>query len=179
MARTPWHFIFPFMMILFITACGTTQRMTMSTQFPNLNAARANCRAALDYLHQGYTNLAQERIVLALDQAPRDPLVLDSAGYYYEKTGNLDLANRYFLNAVLLNPHSALANNNYGAFLCRNNRNVAPANWYFQTAAEPKNDLTREAKANAAYCTQKMQFMLGDQDIYAYHMSQQKQLHGN
>lgn len=177
MARKPWHSVFTMIVMLAITSCGNTQHMTMSTQFPNLNAAHKNAALAIRYLHKGYTNLAQEKIQLALEQAPHDPLVLDTMGYYYEKTGELDKANQYFTGALLLNPKSILARNNYGAFLCRNGMDNA-ASWYFQAPKQPSSAITNQIKANAAYCSQKTQFMLGDNGIYAYYMSQQSNRNG-
>lgn len=177
MARMPLNSIFFIIVILTLSACGSTQNMTMSTDFPKLNEARDNAQLALGYLHQGYTDLALEKIQLAMQQAPHDTLVIDTAAYYYEKTGEIDKANQYFAGALLLNPHSNVARNNYGAFLCRNGMDTS-ALWYFRATEQQPSATTRLARANRAYCSQKTQFMLGDNQIYAYHMSQRSNLNG-
>jgi Tfp pilus assembly protein PilF len=105
---------------IILTSCYHSSHGSMSILTPNAQFAEHNAQLGLAYLEKGYTNLAQEKLQLALTQAPHDPLVLDSMGYYYEKTGELSQANKYFLGALLYNPNSETANRNYKAFLYRN-----------------------------------------------------------
>jgi Tfp pilus assembly protein PilF len=63
---------------------------------PNEAAGRFNAEQGLYYLHSGNTILAHEKFVLAQNQAPTDPLTLDALAFYYEKTGDLELANDTF-----------------------------------------------------------------------------------
>jgi type IV pilus assembly protein PilF len=108
------------LVILALTSCYHVSHGEMNMLTPNTQLAHSNAQLGLAYLQKGYTDLAQEKIQLALTEAPHDPLVLDSMGYYYEKTGESELANKYFLGALLYNPDSKAARDNYKAFLYRN-----------------------------------------------------------
>jgi type IV pilus assembly protein PilF len=137
---------------------------TYYVDYPNLPAARFNAEQGLRYLHNGQTNLAAEKFRLAQEQAPRDPLVMDALAFYYEKSGNLALANQTYFNALLLDSHSGTLRNNYGAFLCRNG--YSPESIiYFMKAQVPNYRETSSAYANARYCVEK----LGAGDEYAYY----------
>jgi type IV pilus assembly protein PilF len=114
--------------------------------------ARENAYLALNYLRQGYTDYAQEKLQLALQQAPKDTVVLDTAGYYFEKTGRIKLANHYYKQAIVAAPYSGIAKNNYGAFLCRNGYYKASIGYFLQASTTPRTPITREALENAKYC---------------------------
>jgi len=105
-------------------------------------------------LSHGYTDRAQQNLSMALLKSPFDPVVLDTAGYYYEKTGDLKKANFYYHRAVTTCTKSAVVNNNYGAFLCRNGA-FKPSVKYFLTAARlsPRcSNIQNQALRNAQYC---------------------------
>ena len=160
-----------FFFVIFFTlqaCCYRGGSGTLSITSPNANTAKANARMALDDLKKGYTDTAQERVNLALQQAPYDPVILDIAGYYYEKTGDIDTANRYFFAAVLYAPKSKNIRNNYGAFLCRNGY-YAESLKYFNTGHYSE---TQNMRENAQYCRAEMQRALGAQTIYDYYISQ-------
>ena len=59
---------------------------------PKVDTAREYCHQVFTYLHKGYTDFAQDKLRMALQYAPKDPVVLDTAGYFYEKTGRIKLA---------------------------------------------------------------------------------------
>lgn len=134
-----------------------------TTDYPNRALAHKNAELALFYLKQGYTNLAYEKLQQAEEQAPNDPVVVDSMGYYYEKTGQLDKASQYFYGALLYAPESITAQKNYGAFLCRNG--------YYQEAIRYFRQINPKIPtitADMAYCMQELQQALGDRARYAY-----------
>lgn len=154
-------------LILLIMVNGCAHRNT-DTQ-PNLSssqqAARENASLVFSYLHRGYTDKAKEKLELALTQAPEDPVVLDTAGYYYEKIGILKLANRFYKQAVISSPHSGITKNNYGAFLCRNGYYKAALPLFQQAAAAKNTPITGQAMRNEQYCKLQMQSRLGDSSL--------------
>jgi type IV pilus assembly protein PilF len=139
---------------------------------PPSPSAISNARAGLNYLHSGYTDKARERLKLALNQAPNNPMIIDAMAYYYEKTGEIIKANDYYRKAIIANPNSGTALNNYGAFLCRNGRYEASLS-YFDDATDllgPK--MARNARANKIFCMRKMEASLGSRSASAYYMQQ-------
>lgn len=138
---------------------------TYTVEYPNLTAARLNAEQGLKYTHMGRTDLAQQKFALAMEQAPRDPLVLDALAYYYEKTGATDLANQTYFRALLLDPRSGVLRNNYGAFLCRNGYTQESIQYFMKASEVPHYAGSTDAYANARYCAEK----LGAGNEYAYY----------
>jgi type IV pilus assembly protein PilF len=109
----------------------------------------------MGYFKQGNVELAKHKLLLALQQAPRDPMVLDAMGYYLEQTGNASLAEDYYLKAIKFSSSGA-TQNNYGVFLCRE-RCYADAIAHFLLAAKDLNYMhPATAYANAATCAFKI-----------------------
>jgi type IV pilus assembly protein PilF len=142
---------------LTLTACSTpAPRASMDITHPNEAAGRFNAEQGLYYLHSGDTALAHEKFVLALEQAPTDPLTLDAAAFYYEKTGDITLANNTFFYALLLAPNSGTIRNNYGAFLCRNGYSHESILYFMKAAKTPHYADATEAYANAKFCAERL-----------------------
>lgn len=158
-----------FISIVVLSACHTNHQ----TNTPNLptarDIARENAHQVFNYLHQGYTDKAYEKLQLALQQAPDDPVILDTAGYYYEKIGLLKIANQYYKSAIAAAPHSGITKNNYGAFLCRNGHYKSSIPYFIAASKERNTPVCAEALRNAAYCKQQMQSRLGDEATSAYY----------
>lgn len=152
-----------FALISCIHQQNTPQRIS-----PSQEAARENAHLVFNYLHRGYTDKAHEKLEIALQQAPRDPVILDTAGYYYEKIGILKIANRFYKQAVISAPYSGIAKNNYGAFLCRNGYYKESLPLFKQAAATPNTPITRLALKNEQYCGLQLQSRLGESPTYAY-----------
>jgi type IV pilus assembly protein PilF len=148
---------------LVLTACSYNP--TYTVDYPNLASARYNAEQGLKYTHLGRTDLAHEKFELAMQQAPHDPLVLDALAYYYEKTGNIDLANVTYFRALTLDPRSGVLRNNYGAFLCRNGYPQESIQYFMKASEVPHYAGSIDAYANARYCAEK----LGANSEYAYY----------
>lgn len=158
--------------ILFCLACfilsGCNHYAFMETATPNIPAARFNAELAISYLKRGDTAQAQAKLRLALAQAPSDPLVLDTMAYYYEVTGNIDLASSYYAGAMIQAPESGTIMNNYGAFLCRQGY-YSTSIPFFIKAAKTHYAQADHAYANARYCASLMHHELGEHTEYAYY----------
>jgi type IV pilus assembly protein PilF len=149
-----------------LLGCSMSMRRdSYYVDYPNLPAARFNAELGLRYLHNGETHLAAERFNLAIEQAPHDPLVMDALAFYYEKSGDMALANQTYFNALLLDWHSGTLRNNYAAFLCRNGYSQQSIAYFMKAAAVPGYRDASGAYANARYCVEK----LGAGDEYAYY----------
>jgi type IV pilus assembly protein PilF len=154
--------IFMLFLLLALTGCRTS--MTNDPPRPlsaSAQAGRASAIKVMSYLRQGYTDKAQENLARALYQAPNDPVVLDAAGYYYEKTGRIQLANSYFRQAVRTNPTLSIVKNNYGAFLCRNGFYAQSLPFFRKAARMPDRIVASEAQRNAEFCEAQSKSRLG------------------
>jgi type IV pilus assembly protein PilF len=132
-----------------ILACGTATVV-------NKEAAGYHAQLGLAYLKQGDISLAKKKLLLALQQAPNDPLILDAMGYFLEATGDIELSERYYLQAIKLAPKNGAVQNNYGTFLCRHTR-YQESLAYFLLAVKDSNYVnTGQAYKNASLCAAKI-----------------------
>jgi type IV pilus assembly protein PilF len=150
---------------LLLAACDYNTNASMQVSYPYFKEGRTNARIGLDYLHDGDTGRAYEKMMQALQQAPNDPLVLDAVAYYYEKCGDLATANGYFFKALTIAPASGTIRDNYGAFLCRNGYKKEAIEYFLQAAHAPDYSEASRAYANARYCAKG----LGDTTDSAYY----------
>lgn len=102
---------------ILLSACST-----MPNQSSNPEAATINTQLGLKYLQQGDIPSAKSKLLLALQEDSNNPIVVDAMGYFWERTGDLDSAEEYYLCAIKLGAHKGEVQNNYGTYLCRHKR---------------------------------------------------------
>lgn len=88
----------------------------------NPEAAKLNIKLGLSYLQQQRLQLAQTKLERALEQDPGSSRGHWAYALLMDKLGSSDSANRHYRKAIELNPRDSEALNNYGAFLCRQDK---------------------------------------------------------
>lgn len=134
-----------------LTAC-TTPRPPQAIH----PAAKYNVELGLGYLQRGDMARAKHKLLLAEAEAPKDPMVLDALGYFYERAGEPKRAETYFLQAVKLAPHRGAIQNNYGTFLCRQGQYHASLEHFTAAATDPHYLHPALAYVNAGQCALKI-----------------------
>jgi type IV pilus assembly protein PilF len=143
-----WVLIF---LLILLTACST-----VCTNNINPEAASINTQLGLNYLQEGDIVSAKSKLLLALQEDPDNPMVLDAMGYFWERTGDLDSAEEYYLRAIKLAPNKGEVQNNYGTYLCRH-RHYHESIKHFLLAAQDINYLhVAAAYENAGLCALKI-----------------------
>lgn len=144
---------------LFLVACSTTSTKISNTEAEansqssaNATAANYNVQLALGYFDQGDTQRAKQKLLLALDQAPDWAPAHDAMAYYLENTGELRAAEKYYLQAIQIDPSSGSAQNNYGTFLCKMKRYQEADQHFMLAAQDPQYLRTAEVYENAGLC---------------------------
>lgn len=133
---------------LLLAACTTIS----NTPKTNPEAAIDNTKLGLLYLQQHKIEPAKAKLLLAMQQDPNSPIVLDSMAYFIEQTGDSSKAKAFYLKAIDLKPENSELKNNYGAYLCRQ-KQYKKAIKYFLLAARDINYLyTAKAYENAGLC---------------------------
>ena len=139
---------------LFLTGCSSVGGVK-STKASNVNAD-----LGIRYLQAGRLQLANEKLLKALDQSPNSPL----ANHYYailqQRLGNTNKAQQYFIKAVNLNPKDPEIRNNYGSFLCDNGQAQAAIKQFTTAIKDPLYKTPEFAYTNAGICLRKT----GDDD---------------
>ncbi|MDP1574782.1 MAG: hypothetical protein Q8L78_07630 [Coxiellaceae bacterium] len=117
-----------------------------------ISAAKTHAQLGLIYLSKGFYARAKMELLLALQEDPNHALSWDSMAYFSEKIGDKQAASDDYQKALLLEPHSGAAKNNYGAFLCREKKYHEAIYFFLAAAKEPSYINAANAYSNAGLC---------------------------
>jgi type IV pilus assembly protein PilF len=148
------------MLAALLSACaggsGRAELATNSDQSVDQKRALNRMQLAIAYYEQGQMASALDDIKLALQA---DPGLADAYGVralIYMNMGEVALAEDNFLRALSLAPHNPDLSNNYGSFLCQNER-AAQSIAYFDAALANRSYSSKgNALNNAGSCSLKM-----------------------
>lgn len=115
-------------------------------------AARLNVQLGLGYMKTGKMQRAKQKLLLAIDQAPKNALVYDAMAYFKEITGNHGEANQLYLKALKLEPTNGTPLNNYGGFLCRQHQYKESLNYFLEATKDRSYLKVADAYENAGLC---------------------------
>lgn len=122
----------------------------------NEEASDVNTEMGLGYLQQNNYELASEKLLKALRQNPKSV----KANYVYavlqDKLEQKELAEFHYRKATELDPKNSEAANNFGAFLCRNGREVESEKYFKRALDNPLYKTPEYANTNAAICLLKV-----------------------
>lgn len=144
--------------IIIVVLCITSSACSIKNvpHTAHFAAAEINAKLALAYLDQHDASRGKEKLYIAQKQAPADPVVWYVSGYFLERTGEDTAANQAYLQAIQLAPHLGEAQNNYGAFLCRQGKYQAAISYFLSAIRCPDYTGTADAYRNAAQCALKI-----------------------
>jgi type IV pilus assembly protein PilF len=115
-------------------------------------AAVANMQMAIEYMRLNNLARARERIERALDEAPENPSVQETAGLVYERLNDMPKAQRAFSAAARLGKQDPAIQNSYAGFLCRTGKTAAGEKLFVQVARDPAYQTPEVALVNAGVC---------------------------
>jgi type IV pilus assembly protein PilF len=140
-----------------LSACSSMPSSTPSkAEAKKIKTARINTQLGLTYLQRHQMEMAKEKLLLALKEAPNIPETWYSMAYYLEATGNPTEANQYYLKAVAIAPKNGETQNNYGTYLCRNAQYQASIQHFMSAVQDPEYLDTASAYENAGLCALKI-----------------------
>lgn len=149
--------ILRFLLILSFLLAQACQHTKTKVVPPNskadLNKAAAfNIQLGMGYLKQGDRPRAKKKLLSGLKQAPNSPDVNAAMAYYFEKTDELDQAEKYYTKALSLSHNSGAQLNNYGTFLCRQGRYAKAESYFLKAVKDTQYINTASAYENAGLC---------------------------
>lgn len=118
-------------------------------------AASVNADLGIRYLQSGRLQLANEKLLKALQQNPNSP----KANYYFailqQRLGNTAKAGQFFKKAVNLSPKDPEVRNSYGSYLCDNGQHQAAIQQFTVAFNDPLYIKPELAYTNAGNCLRK------------------------
>lgn len=119
-------------------------------------AASFNMTLGAQYLKQNNLGQAIAKLEKAVEQQPTLALAHTYLAFAYERYGETDRAADHYSRAIKLDPADPIALNNYGTFLCRENK-MRDSLQYFERAAKNRRYQTPDAAmTNAGICAKKI-----------------------
>ena len=100
-----------------LSGCVTTEDSSYSSHSIERNALEQRLTLARRYIGDSNWDDANRNLKLAMKIKPSDPEVYEVSALFHQSTGEYDLAEEYFLEAIKLRPDFSRARNNYAAFL--------------------------------------------------------------
>jgi type IV pilus assembly protein PilF len=139
--------------IILLSACSSN-----TLQYPSSKAlaSRTHVNLGLYYLQNGDLILAKSKLLLALEENPKDFLVNDAFGFFLETTGNVVLAKKYYQLAIKYAPNNGEALNNYGTFLYRQKDFNGALQYFLKATADLHYLYISKANNNAALVAYKL-----------------------
>lgn len=120
-------------------------------------ASAVNVQLGIGYLQQNNMDLASEKLTKALKQNPKSATAHNAFAILQDRLKQKELAEYHYRRATELDPRDSQAANNFGAFLCRNGRELESEKYFLQALENPLYKTPEYAYTNAAICLLKIQ----------------------
>lgn len=144
--------------LLVLTGCVSEQSYIGSDKpvsdrtFDNIEAARTRISLGLNYLRRGDTSQAKYNLERARSFAPNSAEVYSALAYYYQSVGEVKFAEEHFRQAISKDRDYADAYNNFGAFLCQQQRYDEAEQLLLKAISRPGYIRVAESYENLALC---------------------------
>lgn len=112
------RYLLLFLLLVLFSGCATVQKTETTAE----RSAELNVQLGLDYLMQNRLDLAQVKLERALERDPDSARVNWAYAMLQERLEKPKLAEKYFRRGIQRDSKDAEAMNNFGAFLCKQNR---------------------------------------------------------
>ena len=121
-------------------------------QTNNEKASAVNVQLGIGYLQQNKLELASEKLTKAVRQDPNSASAHNAYAILQDRLLQTELAEYHYQKATSLDPRDSQAANNYGAFLCRNGREIESEKYFLRALDNPLYSTPEYAYTNAAVC---------------------------
>lgn len=141
-------------LLLLLSACATSGSDAPLSE--NQKAAEINIQLGVQYLSQQEYKLADEKLRRAMRQDPRSATAQWVFALLQERLGENEVAEKHFRKAISLDPKDSKAHNNYGTFLCNQERPLEAEKEFLRAVDNPLYAEASSAYANAGTCMLKV-----------------------
>jgi type IV pilus assembly protein PilF len=118
----------------------------------NEKASAVNVELGVGYMQQNNLELANEKLLKAIRQDPKSVRAHYIYAMLQDRLLQPEKAEDNYKIALELDPKNSEANNNYGAFLCRQGRELEAEDYFMKALENPLYKTPEFAYTNAAVC---------------------------
>lgn len=149
MVRNAWLLV----VVLSLFGCASsTPPKKENTPEERLKLAAINTQLAIEYMRDGDNELALKKLEKAIEADPKSIDTYNALGLLHAKLGEADKAEANFKKAIGLDPKNWSALNNYGQFLCQQQRYPEGQTQFLAALKNPLNRAPENALTNAGIC---------------------------
>jgi len=134
-----------------LAACTSTGPEEPDRSSPE-RAVIYNVQLGMQYLQQGRRDLARQRLERALEIDPRSASAHSAMAFFWEQTGELERADESHRLAVRYGDDDPNIANNYGTFLCHQQRYADSVEYFLRAARSRDYRTPAAAYTNAGIC---------------------------
>ncbi len=138
------------LVIAWLSACTSSGR---SNLIDEEMAAKYNAQMGNEYLRQGSIQLAKTKFEKALQQDPSLAAAHAGYGLLWAHLGDIKKADKHFKRALRGDPRNPNILNNYGTYLCGQNRFVEAEQQFLKALEDPLYETPEYAYTNAGRCS--------------------------
>lgn len=132
--------------------CATTPPVTEPQPPAENDPSQINLKLGIGYMQSGRFDVALDKLKKAVAYDPNLAEAHNALAVLYEETRQNRLAEEHFLRAIQADPQYALAQSNYGRFLCAKGRPAQGEAQFLLAANSGKLDAPELAYTGAAIC---------------------------
>ena len=151
--------------VLVLTACSSSSEVREVKKEPAV-AARANTELGVEYLREGNYELSKTKLTKALELEPNYAPAHDAIAVLYARVGENKLAEKHYKKALQLNPDSARGHNNYGQFLCFQDRHKEATAQFIKAVDNAFYPTPEVPLTNAGLCAARIPDLVTAEDYY-------------
>ncbi len=141
-----------FLLLPLLSACVAVENKPTDTE----KASEINVQLGIGYLQQNKLELANEKLLKALRYNPKSASAHNAYAILQDRLLVKDKAAFHYKKATTLDPKDSQAANNYGIFLCRNNKEAESEKYFLRALNNPLYRTPEYAYTNAALCLLKI-----------------------
>ncbi|MGQ0529138.1 MAG: type IV pilus biogenesis/stability protein PilW [Panacagrimonas sp.] len=146
-----------------IAACSSTPAQPNLSPIPDSRpaadldeAAKINTDLGVAYARNGDFDVALDKLRRALDQNKNYAPAHQAIAFVYQQRRDVENAERHFKRALQLSPADPNTRNNFGVFLCGQNRYAEAEKLFLQAANTPRYAEPENAYTNAGVCARRI-----------------------
>jgi type IV pilus assembly protein PilF len=156
MQKNKQHIFLLLISVILLTACnqavGPTSNQNIRPSHVTNEVAAANLNLGIEYLKQGKYESALEKLERAREADPVHPPIYNVLGLLYQQINDPKKAEQYFKKALSLNSNDSSTLNNYGNFLCQQDRIEEATKTFLRAANNPLYETPELAITNTGLC---------------------------
>lgn len=143
--------VYILLFVFFISACGVPSKRPQS-ESDQKRAAKLNVKLASGYMQRGDLEVAKEKLLKAIEQDDEYVPAYTTMALLMSRVGKPDEADDYYQDALDIDNKNPEMLNNYGAFLCDQNKIDDALEQFTKAISNQFYETPEKSHANMGYC---------------------------